>query len=80
MLECYSLYGLYLVLGLTALLVVALIWLLVLTVRLNRAVPEHLGSVIAAVRESGYSVETTADTVTVRGNGNPKPLRLSTEP
>jgi UDP-N-acetylglucosamine 1-carboxyvinyltransferase len=49
-------------------------------VRLTRVAPEHLGSVIDAVRESGYSVETTADTVTVRGNGNPKPLRLTTEP
>jgi UDP-N-acetylglucosamine 1-carboxyvinyltransferase len=49
-------------------------------VRLNRVVPEHLGSVIEAVRESGYAVEITADTVTVRGNGSPKPLRLRTEP
>ena len=49
-------------------------------VRLTRVNPEHLGSVIEAVRESGYSVETTADTVTVRGNGNPKPLSLTTAP
>ncbi len=49
-------------------------------VRLTRVNPEHLGSVIEAVRESGYSVETTADTVTVRGNGNPKPLSLTTQP
>ena len=49
-------------------------------VRLTRVNPEHLGSVIEAVRESGYAVETTADTVTVRGNGNPKPLSLTTAP
>ena len=49
-------------------------------VRLTRVNPEHLGSVIEAVRESGYFVETTADTVTVRGNGNPKPLSLTTAP
>ena len=49
-------------------------------VRLTRVNPEHLGSVIEAVRESGYSIETTADTVTVRGNGNPKPLSLTTAP
>ncbi len=49
-------------------------------VRLTRVNPDHLGSVIECVRESGYSVETTADTVTVRGNGNPKPLSLTTAP
>jgi len=49
-------------------------------VRLNRVVPEHLGSVIESVRESGYAVETTADSIVVRGNGNPRPLRLTTEP
>ncbi len=49
-------------------------------VRLTRVNPEHLGSIIEAVRESGYSVATTADTVTVRGNGNPKPLSLTTAP
>jgi UDP-N-acetylglucosamine 1-carboxyvinyltransferase len=49
-------------------------------VRLNRVNPGHLGCVIDAVRESGYEVTTGADTVTVRGNGNPKPLRLNTEP
>ena len=47
---------------------------------LQRVAPEHLGSVIAAVRESGYAVEITADTVRVRGNGAPKPLQLTTEP
>jgi len=49
-------------------------------VLLQRAAPEHLGSVIDAVRESGYSVETTNDTIRVRGNGSPKALRLTTEP
>ena len=49
-------------------------------VRLTRVNPEHLGSVIESVRESGYDVETIADTVTVRGNGNPKPLSLTTAP
>ena len=41
MLEWYSLYGPYVVLGLAALLVVALIWLLALNVRLNRAVRHY---------------------------------------
>ena len=49
-------------------------------VRLTRVNPEHLGCVIERVRESGYSVENTADTVTVRGNGDPKPLSLTTAP
>jgi len=49
-------------------------------VEIQRADPEHLGSVIEAVRGSGYSVETTRDTIRVRGNGSPKPLTLTTEP
>jgi UDP-N-acetylglucosamine 1-carboxyvinyltransferase len=36
--------------------------------------------VIEFVRESGYEVETAAHSLTVRGNGNPKPLRITTEP
>jgi UDP-N-acetylglucosamine 1-carboxyvinyltransferase len=49
-------------------------------VLLQRAAPAHLGSVINAVRESGYQVDTTTDTIRIRGNGSPKPLRLTTEP
>jgi len=49
-------------------------------VTLRRVNAEHLGSVIEAVRNSGYTVETTADTVRVLGNGSPKPLELVTEP
>ncbi|MEQ1854701.1 MAG: UDP-N-acetylglucosamine 1-carboxyvinyltransferase, partial [Chthoniobacteraceae bacterium] len=49
-------------------------------VRLQRVAPEHLGAVIDAVRTSGYAVETTADSIRVRGNGAPKPLQLTTEP
>ena len=49
-------------------------------VRIQRADPEHLGSVIEAVRASGYSVETTHDSIRVRGNGSPTPLTLTTEP
>ena len=47
---------------------------------LQRVNPEHLGSVIESVRESGYEVNATADTIRVRGNGNPQALRLTTEP
>ena len=49
-------------------------------VRIERAAPGHLGAVIDAVRASGYTVETTRDTLRVRGNGSPTPLTLTTEP
>jgi UDP-N-acetylglucosamine 1-carboxyvinyltransferase len=49
-------------------------------VTLRRVDPAHLGFVIDCVRRSGYTVDTTADTVRVRGNGSPKPLELTTEP
>jgi len=49
-------------------------------VKLLRVKPEHLANVIAHVRKSGCEVETAANSITVRGNGNPKPLRLTTEP
>jgi UDP-N-acetylglucosamine 1-carboxyvinyltransferase len=49
-------------------------------VLLQRVSPDHLGTVIDLVRESGYAVETTSDTIRVRGNGSPRPLRLTTEP
>jgi UDP-N-acetylglucosamine 1-carboxyvinyltransferase len=49
-------------------------------VLLQRAAPQHLGAVIDLVRESGYAVETTPDTIRVKGNGSPRPLTLTTEP
>jgi UDP-N-acetylglucosamine 1-carboxyvinyltransferase len=49
-------------------------------VKLQRVIPLHLANLISHVRESGYEVETGTSSVTVRGNGNPKPLRLTTEP
>ncbi len=49
-------------------------------VKLLRVNPGHLTSVITHVRESGYEVETAANSLTVRGNGNPKSLRITTEP
>ncbi len=49
-------------------------------VKLQRVVPAHLASVISHVRESGYEVDTAANSLTVRGNGDPKPLRITTEP
>ena len=49
-------------------------------VLLQRAAPQHLGAVIDLVRESGYIVETTPDSIRVKGNGAPRPLTLTTEP
>ncbi len=49
-------------------------------VTLRRVEPTHLGSVIEVVRESGYIVETTSDTIRIKGNSSPKPLTLTTEP
>ncbi len=49
-------------------------------VKLLRVNPAHLTSVISFVRECGYEVETTAHSLTVRGNGRPKPVQITTEP
>ncbi len=49
-------------------------------VTLRRVEPAHLGSVIETVRESGYTIETTSDTIRIKGNAAPKPLTLTTEP
>ncbi len=49
-------------------------------VTLRRVEPAHLGSVIETVRESGYTIETTSDTIRIKGNSAPKPLTLTTEP
>jgi UDP-N-acetylglucosamine 1-carboxyvinyltransferase len=32
------------------------------------------------VRQAGFTVDTTADTITVKGNGASKPLQITTEP
>ena len=47
---------------------------------LRRANPEHLGSVLDCVRAAGVHLETGKDFIRVRGNGNLKPLELTTEP
>src|SRR5213595_248755 len=43
-------------------------------VTLRRTDSSHLGFVIESVRQAGFTVETTPDTIRVRGNGAPKPL------
>ena len=49
-------------------------------VTLRRVVPDHLKAVIDALLLAGYGIESTRDTLTVVGNGKPKPLELITEP
>jgi len=48
-------------------------------VRLRRAQPDHLTAVSHALEKAGYRIETTPDTLTVHGNGEPKSLELTTE-
>lgn len=49
-------------------------------VTVTRADPKHVTSVTTALREAGYKIETTNDSITVSPNGASKPLELTTEP
>jgi len=49
-------------------------------VTLRRVMPDHLRAVSEALLRAGYGIETGRDTLTVVGNGKPKPLELITEP
>jgi UDP-N-acetylglucosamine 1-carboxyvinyltransferase len=48
-------------------------------VKLRRAVPEHLTCVSQALERAGYRIESTAQSLTVFGNGEPASLELITE-
>jgi UDP-N-acetylglucosamine 1-carboxyvinyltransferase len=49
-------------------------------VTLKRVRPAHLESVTEALEKSGYKIDSTEDTMVLHGNGDPKPLELTTEP
>jgi len=49
-------------------------------VTLRRVIPDQLKAVSDALIAAGYGIETSRDTLTVVGNGKPKPLELITEP
>ncbi len=49
-------------------------------VLLRRVDPGHLGSLIDALRQSGYHIEAGTDTLRIKGQPTPKPLQLNTEP
>jgi UDP-N-acetylglucosamine 1-carboxyvinyltransferase len=48
-------------------------------VKLKSVRPDHLESVSAKLRESGYQIVTDGDTLTVHGNGSPTSLQITTE-
>ncbi len=49
-------------------------------VTLRRANPAHLQAVTKQLTEAGYRCTEGADTITLHGNGEPKPLQITTEP
>jgi UDP-N-acetylglucosamine 1-carboxyvinyltransferase len=49
-------------------------------VTLKRVRPEHLESVSELLGNAGYRVESSADTMTIHGNGGPKSVQITTEP
>ncbi len=49
-------------------------------VKLRRANAEHLTSVIDTLRRAGFEITSEADNITIKGNGTPKALEITTEP
>jgi len=49
-------------------------------VTITRTEPNHLGAVIHALKEAGFELTYTSDTVTISPNGSSKPLHLETIP
>lgn len=49
-------------------------------VTLKRVAPTHLEAVSDKLKEAGYKIESTADTMTINGDGDPNSLQLTTEP
>jgi len=49
-------------------------------VTLKRVCPAHLKAVTESLTQAGYRIVSTDDTVTLHGNGSPKPLQITTEP
>src|SRR3954453_14656585 len=49
-------------------------------ITLKRVDPEHVSAGTSALKEAGYKIETTANSITVSPNGGSKPLELSPQP
>ncbi len=49
-------------------------------VTLQRVQPAHLEAVTQSLNQAGYCIDVANDTMTLHGNGEPKPLQITTEP
>jgi UDP-N-acetylglucosamine 1-carboxyvinyltransferase len=49
-------------------------------VTLKRARPDHLEAVTGALESAGFAIRSAEETMTIQGNGEPKALKLTTEP
>src|ERR1044072_7533334 len=49
-------------------------------VKLKNVAPDHLTSLTQSLTDSGYKIENNGATMTIHGNGAPKPLELATQP
>jgi UDP-N-acetylglucosamine 1-carboxyvinyltransferase len=49
-------------------------------VTLKRARADHLEAVTDALQSAGYAISSAEETITIQGNGEPKALKLTTEP
>ena len=49
-------------------------------VTLQRVIPDHIKAVTDSLKKAGYEIENGKNTLTLSGNGSPKPLELITEP
>ena len=47
---------------------------------ITRTDPKHLGSVMTALKEAGFELSNTTDSVTISPNGTRRPLHLETQP
>ncbi len=47
---------------------------------LKRVNPKHVEAVTDKLRDAGYRFDAGPDSITLHGNGNPKPLHITTEP
>ena len=49
-------------------------------ITINRVEPRHVSAVTTALREAGFHIQTTENSITVSPNSTARPLKLTTEP
>jgi len=49
-------------------------------VTLKRVRPDHLACVIEFLQQAGFRIDAEGSSMTIHGNGSPKPLQITTEP